>query len=313
MGKYLTILLVIFSSLCAEIDLIPERLSIDGVIWCYGQFARGGAKGWFKNEFSFQHRQATVGLTGKITPDARARLEFDFSRLSLRDLTVEFAWKNGLGLKLGQLKLPLSFNSEVAEKQLAIEAYSILYYTNILKPANIWDIGILGSFCRGGPNDSALQAVAGIVNGTGPNTGDNNLAKDLFARVVIKPLPGIHLGGRLYYGWMQPEAVPWLGAGIEARLNSGLFSIVPEFALRRYQNLNVLAGDIKIETNLKPLAPAASLEAIRWEDGRLQWRVLPALNILPHERLKILIGYQYHSLMKVWEYQSLVVRLLATL
>ncbi|MGB9742453.1 MAG: hypothetical protein ACPL0F_04765 [bacterium] len=313
MGKSLVLTLTIISTLGAEQTLIPERLSIDGLIWCTALFSRGGAKGWFTNQFEFQHRQATVALTGKITPNACTRLEFDFSRMNLRDLTVEFTWANGLGLKLGQLKLPLSFNSEINEKQLALEEYPILYYTAILKPSDIRDIGILGWFRAGTPTEPDFWLVGGLVNGTGPNRGDDNSAKDLFARVVIKPWPGISLGGRLYYGWMQPAAVPWLGAGLETKLQFGPLIIVPEFALRRYQNVTLPAGDIRIETALTPLAPAVSLEAIRWEDGKIQWRVLPALNIPVHERLKILIGYQYHSRVKVWEYQSLVIRLLADL
>lgn len=313
MGKFFFLLLALISTVCADLPLIPQHLSLDGLIWYYGLFSRGGAKGWFTNQFNFQHRQATVGLTGKITPIATTQIKFDFSQLTLQDLAVEFNWPNGLGLKLGQFKLPLSFNSEIEEKKLTLEEYSILYYTNILKPSNIRDIGTILWYGKGNPEEPDFRAIAGIVNGTGPNSGDNNLAKDLFVRVMIKPgFPAsLSLGGRFYYGWTQREAVPWLGAGFELKFKQGPILISPEFALRRHQNLNVAAGDFKIETGLHPLSPAIGWQIIRWENGQFQWRVLPAINLLPHERLKILIGYQYHSLINVWEYQGLVLRLMA--
>jgi len=311
MSKFLVLFLSLITSLCAELTVVPERLSVDGLIWTQARFARGGANGWFSDAFEFQHHQATVGLTAKITPITTSRLEFDFSSMNLRDLWIEFAWANGLGLKLGQMKLPLSFNSAIEEHQLTVEEYSILYYTNVLKPVNLRDIGALGLFRSDNSDEPVFQALAGIVNGTGPNTGDNNRTKDIFARMVIKASPVFTGGGHIYYGWLESAAVPWLGAGVEARFKSGPFRFIPEFALRRYQNANTFAGDIKIETDWSPLAPAASLEIIRWKDSKIQWRGLSGINILPHKQVKILFGYQYHSLVNFWEYQALVLKLQA--
>ncbi len=315
MHRPLLIILILNTILSAEVPIVPGRLSVDGLLWCYGTFSRGGARGWFKNAFEFRHRQATVGLTGKIAPLVSSRLEFDFSRLTLRDLAVEFTWHNGIGLKVGQMLLPLSFNSEISEEQLNLEEYSLLCYTNILKPENPRDIGVVCWYRSDSTDASAIRAIAGVVNGTGPNTGDNNNAKDIFVRLVLKPwhTSSLTLGTRIYYGWTQTEAVPWLGLGAELQLNQGPFLISPEIALRRHQNVNVLAGDMKIEARFNPVVPALSFEIIRWEDAKIQWRVLPGINILPHDRLKILIGFQYHSLTDIWEYQALVIKLQAAL
>lgn len=311
----LLIILILTAPLDAEITIVPDRLSVDGLLWCYGTFSRGGARGWFKNAFEFRHRQATVGLTGNIAPSVSSRLEFDFSRLTLRDLVFEFTWNRKMGLKAGQMLLPLNFNSEIPEEQLNLEEYPLLCYTNILKPENLRDIGVLAWYHSDTTDATAIRAIAGVVNGTGPNTGDNNNAKDIFIRLVLRPrqTPSLALGSRIYYGWTQAEAIPWLGLGAELQLNQGPFLISPEIALRRHQNVNVLAGDVKLETRFDPVAPALSFEIIRWEDAKIQWRVLSGINILPHERLKILIGFQYHSLIDIWEYQALVIKLQATL
>lgn len=315
MSRILACILALTTALSAEVTLVPDRLVVDGLVWCDAVFARGGAKGWFKHSVDFRHRLATLGLTGKISPAIASRFEFDFSRQGLRDLYVEFDWQQTFGLRGGQMLLPLSGNGEIPEAELNLEEYSLLYYTNILKPENPRDIGLLCWYQSDTAAALAIRAITGVVNGTGPNTGDNNNAKDLFLRIILQPghSSGATVGTRIYYGWVRAEAVPWLGMGVEGRFQTGPLLVAPELALRRHQNRNTLAANLKVETRIDPLTPALSLELIRWEDGKVQWRALPGLSIRAHERVKILIGFQYHSLVDNWEYQSLLVRLQAAL
>ncbi len=315
MKKPLLLLTLIFNLMLGEVPLLSNRLSIDGVLWCNALFRFSQALGWRKVGFEYQYRLASLGLTTRINNDrVSARIEYDFSRTALRDLFVNINWKSGLTLRVGQFKIPLSFECETPERLLRFEEYTILYYYNILKPTEPRDIGIMLLFQSPENRGINPRIIAGIINGTGPNTADNNNPKDFFGRVVFKPLNNIdlQLAARLYYGWTKLEAVPWLGTGAEFSYNRPPLTFTGEFALRRYENLSCPAGTVQITADFSPVNPALRLEIIRWEDGKSQWRGVAGINLpLRSEDLVVMLGYQYQTLISSWQYQALIVRLQA--
>ncbi|MGQ9707629.1 MAG: porin [bacterium] len=304
--------LLLFSLTKAELNLVPERLKVDGVFVGYGVLYQGVTKGWSKPGFNFQWRLGTLGLTGNISENATMRIEFDFCHLFLRDLFIDFKLPGGFGVRAGQFPLPLSFEVETQERDLKLEEYSIIYW-NMGKPNTVRDIGFL--FSWGQPDSlQSFRAIAAVVQGTGPNTIDNNYQKDLFARAVVTAWSKMNLtfGVRGYYGWVNPEAVRWLGAGVEASFQPGATNVTTELAIRRHQNISVPAGLIEISHQLSFLEPAGRFEVMRLDDGKLQWRILTGLMIKPTtENLKVFFGYQYSTLITVWSYQHLIVQLIA--
>jgi len=294
------------------LNLVPDRLRIDGVFVGYGGLWQGAAKGWSKTGFNFQWRLGKLGLTANLIENASTRIEFDLCSIFLRDLFFEFRLPSGFGIRAGQFSVPLSFEVETDERDLKLEEYSILY-GNVVKPNTVRDIGFLLTWTQPGPAPG-LRAMAGAVNGTGPNSVDNNSQKDVFARLVVNPWSGVNLslGVRAYYGWVNPEAVRWLGLGAEAIFKPGDLLVRTELAFRRHQNISVPAGQIETSYQLGFFEPALRGEAMRWDDGRLRWRVLLGLMMKPAaENLKVLIGYQYHTQWTVWAHQGLIVQLIA--
>jgi len=313
--KKLLFIPLLFNLTLGGIELIPNRLTIDGLLWCNALFRYSQTLGWGKTGFELQYRQATLGLTTNIIKNRAAmRLEYDFSKTALRDLFVNFKWEPGFTLRVGQFKLPLSFECETDERLLRFEEYTILYYYNVLKPTEPRDIGMMLLYQLSDSQKTNFRTIFGIINGTGPNTADNNNHKDFFGRVLIKPLPKIdlHLACRAYYGWTKLEAVPWLGLGAEFSYHRHPLTLNGEFALRRYENASCPTGTVQV-TGVFPLFnPAVRLEIARWEDGKIQWRGMAGLNFpLLNENLIVLLGYQYQTLINSWQYQAVIIRLQA--
>ncbi|MEO0019118.1 MAG: porin [candidate division WOR-3 bacterium] len=293
-----------------ELNLVPGRLSIDGLFVGYGVIYQGRSKGWSNNGFEFRWRLGTLSLTGDIRENTTAKIEFDFSHLSLRDLYIHFNLGKGFALRTGQFAIPMSFEAETPERYLKVEEYSILYGI-MSKPNTIRDIGILLDW-QAQVVGSALRLLTGVMNGTGPNSTDNNTNKDVFTRVVFTPVntANLSLGGRAYCGWVNPEAVRWLGFAGEAVYQEKSFTIAAEVAYRRYQNISTSAGLLEAAYEFGVIAPAMRFEGMRSTDGQQQFRVLSALTVKPvGDNLKVMIGYQYNTLRKIWSYQGLIVQL----
>jgi hypothetical protein len=65
---------------------------------------------------------------------------------------------------------------------------------------------------------SLVEYYAGLYNGTGLNTKDNNNAKDIIATAYLQPLKGLKIGGSLYSGKLTiQDAVAGLAAGTHKR------------------------------------------------------------------------------------------------
>lgn len=304
--------LLFFSLALAELNLIPNRLGVDGLFIGYGVISQGRARGWLNYGFDFQWRLGTLSLTGTINENTIAKVEFDFAHLFLRDLYIDFKLGRGFEIRTGQFPLPINFEAETPERDLKLEEHSLLYW-HTSKPNTVRDIGMLFKWNQ--PcSTPALRVMAALVNGAGPNIGDNNSRKDIFVRAVVMPWSGVNLtfGGRGYYGWVNPEAVRWLGLGGELTYRNRAFFLGTELAYRRHKNIGVPAGLLELSYQAAFLDPALRLEAMRWDDGKLQWRALTALTMKPAgENLKVLIGYQYNTLSTVWGYQGLIVQIIA--
>ncbi len=300
----------------AELTLVPGRLSIDGILWGDAIFWQGSAQGWSKSGFEFQRRLALLGLSGAVTEPIDMRLEFDFSQVVLRDIFVDFRFRNGFLLRAGQFKLPLSFEFETPEGKLKLDDYSLLYLINITKPVDSRDIGLMVSYVNPCSETSAFRVMAMVVNGTGPNVGDDNSWKDVCVRAVFRPWlrDNYQFAGRYYYGWRYGGGAGWMGLGAEAVLTRGCFSIQSELAARRYLNKWAPGGYFQVTGDFGLFEPAVRGEIIRWEDDKFQWRVLSGLGFkFAGERLKVIFGYQYHTLIPDWTYKGIILQLQAVL
>ncbi len=299
----------------AEVTVVPERLTLDGVFRGDALFWQGSEKGWAKSGFGFYNRLAALGINGVVVKNVNLRVDYDFAQLALRDLFMDFRWTNGLQLRAGQFVLPLSFEAEAPEEMMKLDDYS-LFYSTFNKPTNPRDIGLMLSYENPCSSATPLRVMGMLVNGTGPNSGDNNSWKDVCGRLVFKPKRGLDLllGGALYYGWVFPEGVRLLSFAGEWFFRQSPVTLLGRVSYRRFRNVGVPAGYAELSADLGFFEPAARLEAIRWEEENLQWRGSAGVNlkVFPR-RLQVFIGYQYHTLVNSWIYQGITARLKATL
>jgi len=303
---------------------VPERLTVDGTFWGDALFWQGSEKGWTKSGFGFYNRLATLGATGTVVKNVDLRLDFDLNQILLRDLFVEWQGQNGLKVRAGQFLMPLSFECEAPETKMKVDDYSLLYST-LHKINNPRDIGLLVSYENPCSSARVFRAMGMVVNGTGPNTGDNNSWKDVCGRLVFKPGRELDLwlGGRLYYGWVFSEGVRLLSFAGEMLFYNKPFSLQVEGIYRRFRNFSVPAGYAEVSADAGFFEPAVRFEAIRWEQGNWQWRASAGLGLRPFagvvtmptpaQRLQFFIGYQYHVMVGFWVYQGITARLKASL
>lgn len=300
----------------AEVTVVPDRLSVDGVVKAYALFWEGSdSKGWRTTGFEFQKQLAVFGFTAQVVEKVNARLEFDLNQINLRDLYLDFRWGNGLALRCGQFKPSLNLESETPEQDLRFDDYTIIYQ-NVFKPGEVRDIGLALSYRPTSPGKVDYRLFGNLLNGSGVNSGDNNSWKDLSCRMVVKPFAEkeFWFGGSGYYGFVGASAVPWLGVAGEAKLKQKGFLTQAEFIFRWYQNRITLAGFVEASNDYGFFVPGTRLELISWDDGKFQARGLASLGMeIIENRLKVLLGYQYHTLLGVWGYQGIIAQLQAVL
>lgn len=310
--KRLSTFFLILTLSWAEVNLFTPKLSLDGVFWGSARAYQEWTRGWLKSGFEFQQLGGFLCLSGKLNAHALTRVEVDLGKFVLRDLFFDFRWQNGIGLRAGQFKLPLSFESETREDKLRFVDYSILHNSELVKLGELRDIGMMVSYTIESEEIEWLRALALVVNGAGPNSSDDNSRKDVAGRVIISPgkNPNLKFAGRGYYGWFESWGIGWSCVAGEVAYEQKQFSVQAEVLYRRYQNKGVPAGYCQVTSNFGGVLPAARVEFARWENGAIEWCITPGIELTPiPERVKVILNYQYHNSVAGRRAQALVVKL----
>lgn len=170
---------------------IGGRLNLDGRF-----FDRGHPE---VNEFLL--RRARMGLRGTLHRAFGFKVEADFAGggASLKDGYLEARPWPALRLRAGQFKVP--FSLEAVSSTLWMDFIERSMAASSLAPARDWGLVALGQLGQ------RVRYGIGLFNGARANRGDLDDDKDVAARVVVRPLPGLWLGGSLTYGhqrWSLP-------------------------------------------------------------------------------------------------------------
>jgi len=198
---FLLILLLCFTSLLAEEKV---ALSANGVeiqfgalaqIWGTVPFSKEFTFGQSPNAMTFKLRRSELKFSGKIEGEKIGWLVMldPASRPSepLQDLYISLNYIPKTEFRFGQFKLPLSMEGLTSTGQLDFVERALVVRTF----SDRRDVGAMlsGRFSR-------WEWQAAAFNGNGQNQTDNNNWKDLFGRVVIKPIPEIAFGGSGAWG-----------------------------------------------------------------------------------------------------------------
>jgi phosphate-selective porin len=141
---------------------------------------------------------------GKLTDTIEYQLQLDGVKPQLLDARVDFKPVRQFGVTIGQFKIPFSTESYTADNLLPLVERSAV--VNGLAPGrdtgnNGRDIGlqVSGRAFRGG-NFDHVEYLAGVFNGAGIDTKDDNHYKDTAARVILRPVREIAFAGNYYNG-----------------------------------------------------------------------------------------------------------------
>ena len=154
-------------------------------------------------------RRIRFTLSGKLAEQWQFvfQPEFAYSPKAL-DAYVRYSPFTSLVVTAGEFKIPFSrenLNSAgklvFVDRAQVVEALSARS-TDVIGNQYGRDIGIqLSGSIIGNGGSCLLEYAAGVFNGSGINTPDNNNAKDFCGRVVLHPLAGLDIGGSYYNGY----------------------------------------------------------------------------------------------------------------
>ncbi len=186
---------------------------------------------WEDGIDTFSIPRARLGLSGELLKNVRFRIQIDGVKSpALIDAEFDVLFKPYLGLRLGQFYVPFSRENTTSDRDMD----TILRSLAVISLAPSRDIGSqgrdIGAMLTG--KSSFVEYFAGVFNGSGINKLDTNRKKDLSARLILRPVEYLSVGGSLYSGRHSPtqgaHAVARNRAGLEASLSPGRFSFKGE-------------------------------------------------------------------------------------
>lgn len=162
-------------------------------------------------------RRIRFSLSGELTKQWQYLFQADFaSSPKALDAYVRFSPFTFFNMAAGQFKIPFSreslnssSNLQFIDRPQVVEALCARS-TDVLGNQYGRDIGIqLGGSITGQERTRLLDYAAGVFDGSGINSSDNNSAKDFCGRVILHPLAGLDVGGSCNNGydkWGSPAS-----------------------------------------------------------------------------------------------------------
>lgn len=161
-------------------------------------------------------RRIRFSLNGDPVDKWRYAFQVEFANApKALDASITYSPFTNLCLTAGQFKIPFSReNLEPASRLVFIDRPQVVEAlaarnTDVIGNQYGRDIGVQLSGSLAERNGTLLlEYAAGVFNGAGINTVDNNNAKDFCGRAVLHPLDGLQLGGSYYNGfdkWGTPS------------------------------------------------------------------------------------------------------------
>ena len=156
----------------------------------------------------FDIRRARLDFQGNVNRYFSYRLLTDFAGSpKIMDAFALIKIKDYLSFIIGEAKIPLSLENQVADRQLELPDRSqvvealVARSTDVIGNQNGRDIGVqAGGSLWKYANRFLLDYQIGLFNGAGINVADNNNNKDLSGRLVVHPFNALSIGGSFYSG-----------------------------------------------------------------------------------------------------------------
>jgi phosphate-selective porin OprO/OprP len=154
-------------------------------------------------------RRARLDFRGNVAPMWEYRLQADFANVpKIVDVYAGFMPYDFLKFQVGQYKLPFSLENITSsslllsiERSQVVEAL-VARNKDVIGNQNGRDIGleVYGSLFKF-KERFLIDYFAGVFNGVGMNTTENNKPKDFCGRLLFHPAEGLDVGGATYIGY----------------------------------------------------------------------------------------------------------------
>lgn len=165
-----------------------------------------------KNHHNFKPRVVFISLDGQLGNNFAYGVLFELVNPTFYELHLQWNPTKYFNAKIGQFKVPFTFENLIALPNLETIYYSrtilnltgmdndVLNYQNTVNSTGR-DIGIQasGSFGNLGTHDLVQYAV-GMFQGAGINKVDPDNSKDFAGTLTFQPIKGLRAGGSVYFG-----------------------------------------------------------------------------------------------------------------
>ena len=286
---FVGLLMPLFAADEPGVELVAGRLSVDALVLSSAHWWQVEQSGLTHSGFVIDRVSAPVGLTGRLSPIASLRASCDISVLQPQDLYADLQWHGGFGMRAGQFKLPVGVDQMTDPGQTKLINGSLL--GAYARPVDVRDVGLSGAWTR-----DRVGAVLAVVDGNGPNTGDNNDRKDFCGRVVIKPWlgSGVELAARGYYGWPDPAKAAWRTVAIEVMVERKRLSLSSELQNLESAELHNNAGYLQLAYDAGVFEPACRVDLVLPRNEKAEFMATGGGNFRPlGDRLKFMLDGSY--------------------
>lgn len=284
------VLLAVVETARANLSLVDGKLELDATVRTGGHWWRAEQAGLTWSESGFERVGLFLGLTGRLSSVASLRASSDVGSLQARDLYIDLHWRGGLGLRAGQFLLPLGMDAMTEPDSQVLAGGSFL--ATYAKPAGVRDIGLAGRW-----GSDRFSASLAVVNGRGPNALEDNPRKDVCGRLAVRPMAtgDADLALRVYHGWPGAPDTAWMSAALEARLNSGPFTVQTEIQNHRSQYARNNMAYLQAVWDAGLLEPAGRFDIILPQGKRIEWMMVGGVNLRPRsDHVKVMFDCSYH-------------------
>lgn len=162
------------------------------------------------NDHGFDVRRVRLAATGDITPKLDYKIQAEYeTNVKIIDAYVRWKIAKPFAVQIGEFKVPYSLETsygpttwQTIENPTPVAKLNGYQDISGLK-ANGRDVGILfygDIFPSSDGSFSYLSYKAGVFNGNGINTKDNNNKKDVAAQLLVRPIKHLTLSGAHYQG-----------------------------------------------------------------------------------------------------------------
>ena len=286
---FVGLLMPLFAADEPGVELVAGRLSVDALVSSSAHWWQVEQSGLTHSAFVIDRVSAPVELTGRLSPIASLRASCDISILQPQDLYVDLQWPDGLGMRAGQFKLPVGVDQMTDPGQTKLVSGSLL--AAYARPVDVRDVGLSGAWTR-----DRVGAVLAVVDGNGPNAGDNNDRKDLCGRVVIKPWlgSGVELAVRGYYGWPDPAKAAWRTAAVEVMVERKRLSLRAELQNLESAELHNNAGYLQLACETGIFEPACRVDLVLPRNEKAEFMATGGVSFRPlGDHLKFMLDGSY--------------------